>query len=375
MVAELVIGEWDDFKIDEKRSEHPCAWVHEVSERMRAEEPEVSVPATFALSNRLYPHALFVGAVPTPAPEIVDVAGPLAIAGPVIGYAAAHSVEHSTSIRRRLESGVLPVVDPARWSPPDETDPLYELEDAYSQSVVLGNDSWPEATPMAEAESRLLSWLARAEDECDETSGQQPARALAAERFIRQLAATMAKRSVGVRMGRHADEEYLAEYELAIRDADRLAELQARLKDLLSGRTFRANALGAFGQPENVDAGLVLLVSNPVSIAPIRPAPESRHDLPAHDLPAIPFASGRAIPLTFDLFLSLRLRDRGCAMGSMPASVRAALDRMKQLHAGEACRKESDFLAGDSYFQIDQKGRVLLTAEGSAPRFVGIDGS
>jgi hypothetical protein len=368
LVAEMLVGEWEDFSLDGTLLDHPCSWVHQVSDRMVSTQPEVSVPASFNLVQRLYPHALFVGTLPSPSGEVREVAGSLAVADPIVRFADTHSVSQGTSIRRRLQAEFLPAVDPARWSPVDETDALYQLDDAYSQSVALGNEAWPSVTPPAVAEQRLMSWLSKGEEEYDVLAIEQPARAIHSERYIRRIAAVVAKRSVSIRLGRHADEEYLAEYENAIRDPDRLADLQAQLRELLSGRFFRTNALATFGQAENTDASLVRLVSNPVPVLPIRPAPWPRADMPAHDLPAIPVAR-RAIPLTFDLFAALRLRDRGCSSGSMPASVRAALDRIKQLYAGEVCRKQELFLAGDTYFEIDLKGNVILATPGGEPRF------
>jgi hypothetical protein len=367
LLAELLVGERDDFTLDGGGQEDPCVWVHQTSRLMLRTEPDEAVAPALRLMNRLYPHALFVGALPTPRGEIREITQPLPVAGAITDFLMTRPNETGTSIRRRLESSVLPVLDPATWSPSLETDQLYELEDAYSQAISLGNDFWPADTPKAAAEDRVLACLVAAEEECDQLSPHQPAKALAGETFLRRVAATIAKRSVGVRLGRHANEELLAEYASTIRDQERLAELQIRLRDLITGQQFRANALGAFGQPESSESNLVVLVSNPVRLFPIRPAPDPQPQLPAHDLPAIPVADG-SIPLTFDLFAALKLRDRGCSPGSMPASVRAALDRMKQLYAGSVCRNEEDFLAGGTYFEINKKGRVVVASEGGMPR-------
>jgi len=372
LVAEVMVGEWEDFTIGDNPADHPCAWVHALGARAADQDPATSVPASFELMQHLYPQALFVGVLPSPGQEVVGFADSLPITGPVVRSVDSRSVRLEKAIRRRLESSFVPVMDPARWSPDDDTDVLYGLEDAYSQSVALGNDAWPASAPKAQVESQFLSWLVKAEDECDMRAGELPAKSLMAERFIRLIAAITAKRSVAIRSGRHADEENLSEYENTIRDSGRLAELQVRLRDLLSGRNFRADALSTFGQPENADDSLVLLVSNPVRVLPILPAPNASREAPAHDLPAIPVAR-RAIPLTYDLFVALQLRERGCSSGSLPASVRASLDRLKQLYAGEACRNEDQFLAGETYFEIDGLGRVTVTSAGGAPRFVGTD--
>jgi hypothetical protein len=147
-----------------------------------------------------------------------------------------------------------------------------------------------------------------------------------------------------------------------------LGDLQALLRVLLSGGKFRFNALASFAQPHADDSGLVVLESDSMPIRPITPAPSPSASLPAHDYPSIS-VSGHPVPLTFDLFMALQLKKDGCSSGSLPAGVRASLDRIRQLHAGRICRAENEFLEHDAHFEIDQKGSIVVTAEGALPRF------
>lgn len=373
LIAELLVGEWEDFSADGDETEHPCVWVHETVQRAHGDQPQTSVPAFFDLVQRLYPQALFVGALPTPSKETQEFADSLPYAEAVVTYAASHRVAQGRFIRRHLEDSVLPVIDPAKWSPEGDLDGLDAIEDGYSQSVILGNEKWPAATSKAAAEEHLLGLLAKAEEECDQAGSDRPSQALGAEKFIRQMAATLAKRSVAIRLGHHGQESHLTAYESAIRDVDALADVQRNLRVLLNHQGFYVNALATLGQAESLSQSLIRLTSTPVQVFPIRRAPDAGAGMPAHDIPAIPIAS-RHIPLTYDLFLALRLRSLGCSSASMPASVRASLDLMQQLYAGEVCRSQARFLAGDSYFEVVGRGHLTLATPGGTLQFRTHDG-
>jgi hypothetical protein len=371
LTAELVVGEWEDFGGASGASNHPCDWVHTSLTDVDASDPNVSIPAAFRLALRLYPHALFVGTLPVPGLTVTEITASLPAAAVVTRFAATRGVTEAKPIRRTLYSDIVPSVDLARWSPEDDRDLLADLEDSYSQSVALGNERWPSEGPPTAVEGSLFAWLRMAEEECDPLlMGRDSAKAYLAVRFLRQVAATLAKRSVGVRLGKHANERYLGAYEATIRDLDLLGELQSLLRDLLSGAKFRFNALASFGQPQADNGSLVVLESDSMPIRPITPAPSPTAELPAHDFPAISVA-GHPVPLTFDLFTALQLKRDGCSSGSLPASVRASLDRIRQLHAGQICRAEVEFLERNAHFDIDQKGSIVVTSEGSVPRFTG----
>lgn len=369
LIAELLVGEWVDFGSDKVVGGHPCEWVHSSVAQLESSDRMMAVQAAFSLVRRLYPHALFaMQLLPVPG-EVREATASMPLGEAVTAYVADLDAPVPSAIRRRLRDSVVPLMDPAGWSPEEETDPLAKLEDAYSQSVALGNVAWASEAQPAPAEARLIELLAKAEEECDALVDTLPAKAVMAARFMRQVAARLAKRSVGVRLGRHATQRLLEEYELTIRDQDRLDSLRSVLKGLLTGSRFRFNALASFGQPLDVEDALVTLEANPMPISPITPAPDRRPDRPAHDLPAIPVAR-RPIAMTFDLFLAIRLEEEGCGSGSLPASVRAALDKIKQLYAGTVCRSEDEFVERGAYLEIDRKGYIAVSTHGGRPRFM-----
>src|SRR5262249_49408078 len=128
-------------------------------------------------------------------------------------------------------------------------------------------------------------------------------------------------------------------------------------------------ALAALGQPQNIGEWLVVLEGEPVRLNPIEPAPAASSTRPGHDLPALRFGEPvtGVVPLTFDMYVALRLRAEGCQSSSLPASVRAALDRLKQLHAGSLCRDERRFASDRAAFRIDDLGTLTLDREGGSP--------
>ncbi len=368
LAAELLVGEWTDFGA----VEHPCDWVHEEAAKAQStSSPAARAGAAYQLIARLYPHALF------PASPSSGLAQPIRAAAIQKGFEISLSVETSLAatlnqvptnyVRSILREVLLPRLDPTLLSPHNASHPIAQLEDRYSQSVSLGNAGWPVGVSPFRAEEVFLKLVEEAELEWDLLS-RESAQVSGVLRFLRTSASVLAKRSVAVRIGAHANEAYLAEYERTIRNEEALDDLLDSVRALMGGNGFRFNSLESFGQPGSESDWLVTLLGNSLPIEPITPAPSGGSRLPKHDLPSIR-VSGYSIPLTFDLYAALRLSRDGCAQGSLPSSVRAALDRIRHRFAGLLCRDEGQFASGSAEFEIRDAGRVVLTRRGDPPRF------
>jgi hypothetical protein len=98
------------------------------------------------------------------------------------------------------------------------------------------------------------------------------------------------------------------------------------------------------------------------------PAPDATPTRPAHDYPVIR-VDEYPVPLTYGLFDALQLKREGCASGSLPASVRALLDRIRQIHAGTTCRNATEFVEGGARFAMRGRGIVTVDDAASEPRF------
>src|SRR5207237_1307807 len=138
-------------------------------------------------------------------------------------------------------------LDPAVYSPSNESHPLRVVEDHFSQSVELGKSRAWQPT-LTKIESLLLEILDRAEHDWD-LLARDTRRASVAVQLIRRIAAMVVKRSVGIRLGHHALEDYLGDYELLLRDNARLRQVSAALQPLLGENGFRFNVVESFGQP------------------------------------------------------------------------------------------------------------------------------
>lgn len=360
LVAELLVGETEDYA----GAEHPCQWVHEQVSYLNEAgvHPDRAVSASYNLVSRLYPYALFpvlvTGALPPNARELSETAATLD------DYASLEDSWSPTHIRALLRDKLAPRLDPALMSPSDPDHVLALLEYDYGQSVSHANLRWPTEAGMSTVERAFFDFAARA-DELD-ILGRDSGQVAAAQRFIRVLCSSFAKRSVGVRLGFHADDEYVAEYERSIRNPVKLRELSTSLRTLLGEGGFQFNALESFGQPR-LKKWPVSLEGAPAQVF-IQPAPLASVGAPTHDLPAIRI-SGHAIPLTFDLFVALRLQKEGCANSSLPASVRASIDHIRHLLAGGLCRDKTKFMYENVRFVVRRHGTISLAPAGDSTSF------
>ncbi len=364
LVAELLVGQWSDFE----PSTHPCQWVHQHFATTGATAGEAR--SVLTLATHLYPHAMFRGGESSKASTtfmeeraVTAQTQPLThalISGLSIGDSRAPSKPIRDILARDYAR-----VDPAAYTPAIPTHTLRVIEDAFCQSVEQGRSELLHSSPAA-VEDRLLHFLEKAEEEWD-TLGRESATAIAAVCLLRKIAAMIAKRSAGLRQGHHALDEYLADYEASLRNAERLAQIRGALQPLLGETVPRFNMLEILGQPTAERQPLVSLNGQGPGIRPV-PAPVGDDATPGHDVPCIEFTNlNYRIPLTFDFFMAVRLRKDGCAGSSLPASVRAAIDRVRHRIAGGLCRDDDFFVDGRASITLSASKRLTLPVAGGSP--------
>jgi hypothetical protein len=367
LVAELLVGQWSDFE----SSIHPCEWVHRKHSEATALPPVVG--AALALAMQLYPHGMFRRAyLPGAARAFIERRNGAFPAQPLTGelmnnLAATGEGASTKPIRETLVRDYVPL-DPATSTPRDPVHPMRMVEDAFCQSVEQGRTELQQAA-LARAEDMLLSLLEKAEGEWD-LLGRESAVASVAVCLIRKVAGMIAKRTFGVRRGYHALDELLAEYEACLRDGTRLAAVRVALQPLMGDANSRFNLLEVLGQPTAESQPLVGLQGPSPGIRAL-PAPTQTASTPGHDMPCIEVTQpGYRIPLTFDFFMALQLRKSGCAGSSLPASVRAALDRVRHRYAGELCRSEDQFVDGRTSIVLGTGQKIGVPAPGAPPGLV-----
>jgi len=356
LVAEISVGQWQDFE----GYGSPCEWVHAQNATLADDTKPAALAAAYSLTRRLYPHALF-GAV-----QLEEVArkllGIVTNSQPwsqrILAALTASPTGSTKHIREYLVTHYAGL-DPAISTPTSSSHVLRSVEDEYSQSVELGNAD-PRTAGLAEVERSLLWFLERAEAEWDRL-GRASLQAARVSHLLRRFSAILVKRAIGVALGHHANEEYLDEYAASLRDRPRLNRLTSGLQSLLGTANFQFDIVETFGQPQAEHATILRLIGPQAGLR-AEPAPSSSGVSPGHDVPCFEISDTRSrIPITFDLFLALRLRQSGCASSSLPASVRASIDRVRHRYAGILCRATDKFLDQRATIEVAGKARVVLT--------------
>ncbi|MCB2154937.1 hypothetical protein KQI84_08615 [bacterium] len=365
LVAELLVGQWSDFE----DCPHPCKWVHKHA-AAAASTPESS--SILTLARRLYFNSLF------PSNSIRDTVSAFlkqhtdnSSLKPLTKNLLAEirrgdGLASSKPIRETLLRDYSRL-DPALCTPKDKSHELRILEDAFCQSAEQGLVQYGSSPPSPIAYRSLLLFQS-AEQECEELLRDSDSAMLGScISLLRSVGCMMAKRSFGVLFGHHSLEEHLVEYEAALRSPDRLSAVRAALQSLLGEADPGFNMLEILGQPTAEKRPRVTLSAQPPGIRPVA-APTGNESSPGHDVPCIEFSNlDYRIPLTFDFFMAIRLRKEGCAGSSLPANVRAAIDRVRHRIAGDLCRSEELFADGRTSVRIASQFQIVLSKVGERP--------
>jgi hypothetical protein len=379
VVAELLVGDASDFIGAAGRT--PCMWVH-ARVALASEETKRGVEAIAELLGHEYAFAVVPLPIVDPSASFSDeaiTAGAPTAAEVFRGVEASEAIRRAretTPVRELVQGTIAGLIDPATWSPAGPTDPLRVAEDMFALGVREGIDAWPMDAPPTELQRKLIGHLQRAEEEAENrfaAVGRVAAQRVTAA--SRVSAATIAKRSIGIRLGITSQDELLGAYEDAIRSASQLQALRTILKEVIGSQRFVADALAGFGSVESIGS-TAMLRALPMTVGPILPAPILSAERAAHDLPVAlielqpaPDARHRPIPITFALFRALRLSELGAANASLPASVRASRDALGQAYASRASRNIQALQNWDNDFAIMAVGgeeivRLVLPADG-----------
>ena len=185
---------------------------------------------------------------------------------------------------------------------------------------------------------------------------------------IRQYSSRLVKRSLGVKYGVCKSVDALIDYSKFHDDKKQIKNTERQIRGLINEHGHFSIPLSTtFGQPvAHRDRDISLLVSE------IKPKMVKFYDgisKPKEYLPYISIHKGRCLPVTFNLFKSLREIEKGLNEASLPEEIFAMLDEVKSIIAGEIVRDE-DYLdlsakikIGSKEFEIDTDEELAFTGE------------
>lgn len=365
LCSELLVGQRQDF-IGEGGQIHPCEWVHEKVDEIRhgVQLPD-KVKANWGLTIHLYQQSLFP-AWPDPE-ESLDARhvarSPLTLS--VINMFKERRRLEGTQVRAYLAGPFSVKLDPAHATPVAQRSLLHLAEDEFGQSIQQGLNWLGDRMSIVERE--LLALVTKAEQSWNDAV-RESARVQDIVRTLRSLSTILVKRSLGVTHGEYLNLEHLNGYEALFRESSRLTALVQPLRKLLAseaGGMFRGSLVRVFGQPLPDGSRDIVVESQLGRVLP-RPAPRSSDERPGHDIPWVEVVEDRIpIPLTFDLYVALRLSTEGCDSASFPPHTRAAIDKVRNAIAARLSRDRDGIIGGVVAVRVGCLGRLAVNEDGN----------
>ncbi len=170
---------------------------------------------------------------------------------------------------------------------------------------------------------------------------------------IRQFASRLVKRSLGVKYGLCKHVDTLVDYSKFHDDKKQIKNTERQIRGLINENgNFSIPLSTTFGQPvAHRDRDISLLVTE------IKPRMIKLYKgvaKPKEHLPYISIHKERCLPVTFNLFKSLREIEKGLNEASLPEDIFAMLDEVKSIVAGHIIR-DVDFLDISATIKIGSK--------------------
>jgi hypothetical protein len=242
-----------------------------------------------------------------------------------------------------------------------------ELDTRFSHSVSEGLRYIHKFKCLSQIEIDLLKHLESADEQLstDEVVRRNASLARQLRAVIRDFSCRLVRRSIGVRGGISRDSGILADYEkLVYGDHELINSAVRKVKSLLNKDGHFTVALNTtFGEPLPPSDRLALLKTAPQKVRPLL-APQG--DRPSHTLCFLGVGAGskpQPVPLTYELFKSMRELDSGLSTASLPVTVVALLDTTRARMAGQIVRDDYDAL-DDAEISLGVKEEVVRLAAG-----------
>ncbi|WP_124124442.1 hypothetical protein [Pseudomonas aeruginosa] len=392
LVSYLLIGEPSSLRI-EGETYSPCDWTAKLLqlEEVKGSGSLASVRARYLLTSRLYHHRLFsnwprlasgkhleayraVLADPRASSLLDDKA--FNMAKYHFGALKALAEKEQNSISELLSGDFSAFLDPALNHGEQE---LYidasdgkaitvnRVEEHFSLSVKDGLELV--SNRLAPSERKLLSQLAKADEAL--MDHHHPAKVSRQARLLqsslRQFAARLVKRSLGLRYGVSKDAGLFAGYANLHQSDSQHDNVEDLVEQLVNedSRFFKIPLSTTFGQPvAHRDRDVSLRVRS------VKTSMEMFQGNASRPVGRSPFIKvhNRFVPVTFALYKALAEIKEGLDAASLPHEVFALIDEVKSVTAGQVAR-DKDFVDGNVGLNIGQETYMLKV--GKSIRFRG----
>ena len=373
-------------------SNSPCEWAAkliEFSKRPPGKGEPLRLSVPYLLVAAQYQHALF-GHWPTTSvrafrKDIRDL--DLKDDSVLLGLYYFLNGNKARSLPATLEAqlgDVCSVLDPALADPDTDVEvssrttiQFRDIDMRFSQSIGEGLRFIRRYKCLTNLELDILQLLEKADKELStqEAVNKRPAVAARVQTFIRDFSCRLVRRSLGVRSGVVRDAQILADFQKVIDgeegDITLLHEAVKQVAGLLNdGEHFVVHLNTTFGEPLPPRERSAVLITAKQKVKPLELAAGDRPRAPVRFLGVGAAASIQAIPLTYELFKSVRELRRGMLPASLPRAVVALLDTTRARLSGKIVRDEEllegaeiHIGAGDDVIVRDL-GKFIVRQEG-----------
>jgi hypothetical protein len=360
----------------------PCKWAAQLTQLIATtttKQESLRVAAPYLLVASQYQHALFGHWPQLTTKEFRKALKDVQLDGnPVLkGLLVFLAKPRNSSLPPTLEQQLLTlceVLDPALADPELEvrvsgnsTIKFRDLDTRFSISVSEGLRYIQKYKGLTPVEVDLLKALSGVDEllASDDVVRRNATAARRLRAVVRDFACRLTRRSVGVRGGVARDAPILADYEKVVNgDQELINSAVKKVKSLLNKDGHFTVALNTtFGEPTPPQERLAVLKTLQQKV---RSLPPPVGDRPAPTLCFLAVGSGKhpqPVPLTYELFKSVRDLESGLSSASLPGSVVALLDTTRARMAGQIVRDDDDAL-DDAEITLGMKTEVVKLASG-----------
>jgi hypothetical protein len=338
----------------------PCGWAEKLAgldeKARRGGKPSRETSSSiFQLVAAQYQHALFHRWERDAGPALLRDIKELGLDddNTVMGlywFLSARRAPYLPSMIGDVLEGLAELLDPALAAPDTEVQAsrntrfaLREVDVRFSRSVLEGLDYVRKLQVLTRMEVDLIDRLAGLDAELSSPGvrRRRPLSATNLQRFMRDFACRLVRRSLGTRTATVLDAAILSDFQGVIEDdeGEGLYEIAHEVELLLNhNQDFEISLTTTFGQPLPPMVRRAMLVVPSRSVRPLHANASGR---PPSPIPFLKVGDGRSsqpIALTYDLFKAVRELEEGMSVASLPRTVLALLDTTRARLAGPIVR-------------------------------------